>query len=67
MNVTRKVAAGGLGGALSVVFIELLQQIFHVTIDAALSSSITTILTFTVSYFVPNADPATPIGIAEKD
>ena len=62
MSVSRKVAAGGLGGAISVVLVELLQQLFRVTIDAALSSSITTILTFTVSYFVPNADPDVPVG-----
>lgn len=62
MNVTRKVAAGGLGGAFSVVLIELVQQVFHVAIDATLSSAITTILTFTVSYFIPNADTDTPVG-----
>lgn len=60
--MNRKVAAGGLGGALSVVLVELLQQAFRITIDAALSSSLTTILSFAVAYFVPNADTDTPIG-----
>lgn len=65
--ISRKVAAGGLGGAISVVVIELLQQVFRVTVDAALSSSLTTILSFLVAYLVPNADTSTPIGTAEKD
>lgn len=61
MNVTRKVAAGGLGGAVSVIVISVLGSV-HVNVDPALASAITTVVTFLISYFVPNADSGVPVG-----
>jgi len=50
----RKVAAGGLGGALSVIIIAILGG-FHVPVDPALSSAITTVVSVLVAYYVPDA------------
>jgi putative flippase GtrA len=51
---TRKVSAGALAGAFSVVVISLLSS-FDVKVSAELASSITVISSFLVSYYVPEA------------
>ena len=49
---SRKVAYGGLGGALAVIVIALIEGISEVTIDAQVASAVTVVMTFLVSYFV---------------
>jgi hypothetical protein len=50
---TQKVAAGGIGGAVSVIVIALLQHYANLTIDPTLASAITTVVSFLVGYIVP--------------
>lgn len=54
---TRKVGAGAIAGALSVLLVWLLNMFLpdgkHITPEIA--SSLTTVLTFVVGYFVPPA------------
>lgn len=55
MNPTRKVGAGALAGALSILLVWSSGAYAGVTIPGEAASAITTCLTFVVSYFV--ADP----------
>jgi hypothetical protein len=50
----RKVAAGGLAGALTVVVISLTRNALGYDMNAEEASAVTTIVSFLVSYFVPN-------------
>lgn len=54
---TRKVGAGTLAGALSVVLVAILDG-NGVEISAAVAAAITTILTFITAYVVPERDQA---------
>jgi hypothetical protein len=58
---TRKVGASGIGGAVAVVVIFILQRYAHLTIDASLSAAITTIVTFIVGYLTPPSPSDTPV------
>jgi hypothetical protein len=58
---TRKVAAGGVGGALVIVLVGILGG-FHIHIDAASASAATTLVTFAISWLVPEADTSIPVG-----
>jgi hypothetical protein len=58
---TQKVAAGGLGGAVSVIVIAILQHYAKLDIDPTLASAITTIVSFLVAYIVPPSSRDTPI------
>jgi hypothetical protein len=49
---SRKVTAGALAGALSVVLVYVVRASSGVDIPGEVGSAITTILTFGVSYFV---------------
>lgn len=49
---TRKVAAGGIGGALSIVLIYIIQVVFTVELPAEVASAVTLIVSFLASYFV---------------
>ena len=54
---TRKVTVGGLAGAISIVFVWVANTFWmpsNAKIPAEIASAITTILTFAVSYFVPD-------------
>ena len=51
----RKVTAGALAGALSVILIYIIQTAFEVVIPAEVASAGTVVLTFITSYLVPNA------------
>lgn len=58
---TRKVGAGGLGGAVAVIVIYVLQRWAHLDIDATLSAAITTIVTFIVAYLTPPSTSDAPV------
>jgi H+/Cl- antiporter ClcA len=51
----RKVAAGGVGGALSTIIIFVLNHYLLKSdpLDGTISAAITTLVTFAVSYIVP--------------
>ena len=49
---TRKVAATGIAGAVSVVLMYVVQTIFNVAIPAEVASAITLILSFASGYIV---------------
>jgi len=49
----RKVAAGGIAGATTVIVIWLAQALLGKTIPAEVASAITTLLAFAVSYLTP--------------
>jgi len=49
---TQKVAAAGIGGALSVLVVYLIQAIFNVEIPAEVSSAITAIVSFASGYLI---------------
>lgn len=49
---TRKVAAGGVGGALSIVVIYAFQGLTGVQLPAEVSSAVTLLVTFATSYIV---------------
>jgi putative flippase GtrA len=49
---TRKVAAGGIAGAVSIVALYLVQALFNVTVPAEVASAVTLILSFGMSYIV---------------
>mgnify|MGYP001607145693 CR=1 FL=1 len=51
----RKVGAGGLAGALSIVLVWILGQMGY-SLPPEVSSGLTTIVTFITSYFVRNAN-----------
>jgi putative flippase GtrA len=57
----RKVAAGGIGGAISVIAIALLQHFANTQIDPTLASAITIVVSFLVAYIVPPAASDTPV------
>ena len=65
---TRKVAASGIAGALSVVLIWAARQFAHTEVPPEVASAITIILAFLVGYITPPADgeviddvPAVPV------
>lgn len=58
---TQKVAAGGIGGAVSVIVIAALQHFAKLTIDPTLASAITIVVSFLVSYIVPPSINDTPV------
>lgn len=49
---TRKVAAGGIAGAVSIILVYLLKQVFNVDLPAEVASSLTLIIGFATSYLV---------------
>lgn len=49
---TRKVAAGGIGGALSIILTYLVQAIFNVELPAEVASAVTLLVSFASSYIV---------------
>jgi len=52
---TRKVAAGGAAGALSIIIVWAARQFGHTEIPAEVASAFTTLLAFLVSYITPSA------------
>ena len=52
LTPTRKVGAGAVAGAVSILLVWGLQQA-GVSLPAEIASSLTTILTFATSWFVP--------------
>ena len=52
---------GGLGGAVSVIAIAILQHYVKVTIDPTLASAITIVVSFVVSYIVPPSARDAPV------
>ena len=50
--INRKVSAGGLAGALSIVVLWALKVYGHQELPAEVGSAVTTVLSFVTSYFV---------------
>ena len=61
MNVNRKVAAGGLGGALVIVIVAILGGL-HIVVDPSAAVAAGTLVTFAISWLVPEADTTIPVG-----
>lgn len=55
MKPTRKVSAGALAGAVSVVLVWAFNAFGGVTVTPEISSAFTTIVAFFTSYFVPES------------
>ena len=55
LTPTRKVGAGAVAGAISILLVWGLQQA-GVSLPAEIASSLTTILTFVTSWFVPEGE-----------
>lgn len=49
---TQKVAAAGIGGAITIVLVWLTKQIFNIDIPAEVASAVTAIVSFLSGYFV---------------
>lgn len=58
----RKVAAGGVGGAVSVIVIAALQHYAKLDIDPTLASAITTVVSFVIGYIIPPAAGDAPVA-----
>jgi hypothetical protein len=56
LTPTRKVSAGVLAGALSIILVWGVKTYGGVALDGEIASAITTVMTFLVSYFVPDAE-----------
>ena len=50
--INRKVSAGGLAGALSIILVWAIKQFGAMELPAEVASGVTTLLTFITSYFV---------------
>lgn len=51
----RKVAAGGVAGAITTILIYLVKTIWKVEVPADLVGAITTVISFVTAYMVPSA------------
>lgn len=49
---TNKVAAGGIGGSISVVLLYLIETVFDVSIPAEVAASAATVISFAAAYLV---------------
>lgn len=49
---TNKVAAGGIGGSISVVLLYLIETVFDITIPAEVAASAATVISFATAYLV---------------
>lgn len=56
MTPERKVTAGGLAGAVTVILAWVLEEFAGVTLPPAVVAAGTTALMFATSYFVPNPE-----------
>lgn len=56
MTPTRKVGAGALAGALSVIIIWVVVAFGGIDVTPEVASAFTVVLTFFVSYYVPEKD-----------
>lgn len=54
----RKVVAGGLAGAISVIIVWVLEQATGITVPADIALAINTVFVFGIQYFTAN--PETP-------
>jgi hypothetical protein len=50
----RKIVAGGLAGAISVIAVWTLEQITGIIVPAEIALAINTVFVFGVQYFIPN-------------
>lgn len=57
MKPDRKVAAGGIAGALSMIVTWMVEESTGVEIPTHIAQSITVVIAFAVSYYVPNEKP----------
>jgi len=56
MVPTRKVGAGALAGAISVMLVWAVKNYGNTDLPAEMSSALTTVVTFITSYFVTDAE-----------
>jgi preprotein translocase subunit SecD len=56
MVPSRKVTAGVLAGAVSVILVWAIKTYVHQDLPGEVASSITTVLTFVTSWFVPETE-----------
>jgi uncharacterized membrane protein YfcA len=56
MPVNRKVSAGGLAGALSIILVWALKAYGHTELPPEVASGVTTLISFATSYFVTEPD-----------
>jgi len=54
---TRKTGAGAIAGALTTVAIVVSRDAFHYEMSPDLAAALTFLISFAVSYFVPNVTP----------
>ncbi len=58
---TRKVAAGGIAGAITTVIISVCKDAFAYEMSPDLAAAITTLVSFAVSWCIPNVTPQEPL------
>lgn len=58
MAPDRKVTAGALAGALTVILAWMLREFAGIEMPAEVSSAVTVLVSFVVAYFVPNPTSA---------
>ncbi len=66
-NPTQKVAAGAIAGSITVVLVYLVQELFTIEIPAEVAAALTTIISFTSSYFTRDKAPAPAIPILTSE
>jgi putative flippase GtrA len=54
MKPTNKVAIGALAGAITIVLVWIIKQVWHVDVPNEVAQAITVLTTFGTSYFVTN-------------
>jgi putative flippase GtrA len=57
----RKVAAGGLGGAVATIVLWALAQFANIHPDPTIAAAITTVISFLVAYIVPPSANDAPV------
>jgi hypothetical protein len=63
---TRKVAAGGVVGAMTLLIVGALHQFTQIHVSAETAISIQTVVAFVIAYLVPNADTSTDAASDDK-
>lgn len=66
MTPTTKVTVGVVAGAATAIILELVEKFSQVTFTPGFAVAISTVLSFIVSYVVPNADTDSPPAPGEE-
>lgn len=64
---TPKVAAGGIGGSVSVILIWVANSVFKVEIPAEVAAAIATVAGFVSAYFTRDSKPVKAVDIIQKE